>query len=85
MRRVSIQVMPKKEVLDVQGRAIQSEFNKDFPEVLKIRSGKIYEVELREELSDAQVHEIAKSLCLAGLMNPLIEEFHVLPPVTESL
>lgn len=66
-----IRILPRPEVLDVQGRAVlQMLKGFDYP-VKKIRVGKLIEVELEESVSTAS--EILKKLMKDGLYNPLIE------------
>jgi phosphoribosylformylglycinamidine synthase len=77
--RVIVDVMLKPEIHDPQGEAIASACRRlGFGQVLAVRQGKRFEVELSEPADDAVVARIAE---LAGelLANPVIEEFSVRP------
>ncbi|HEY2550858.1 MAG TPA: phosphoribosylformylglycinamidine synthase subunit PurS [Streptosporangiaceae bacterium] len=79
MARVVVDVMLKPEIHDPQGEAIASACRRlGFDQVLEVRQGKRFEVELGEPAGDAA---IARMRELAGelLANPVIEEFSVRP------
>ena len=75
MARIIVEVMLKPEIHDPQGEAIQRACGRlGFGEVLGIRQGKRFEVELAgtaDERALARVGELAGEL----LANPVIEEF----------
>ena len=77
MARVVVDVMPKPEILDPQGKAVLGALPRlGFEGVTDVRQGKRFELELEGELTDdrlAQVREIASTL----LSNPVIEDFEV--------
>jgi phosphoribosylformylglycinamidine synthase len=77
MPRVVVDVMPKPEILDPQGKAIQGALPKlGFEGVSDVRQGKRFELEVDGELTEqrlAEVREIAEKL----LSNPVIEDFTV--------
>ena len=77
MARVVVDVMPKPEILDPQGKAIQGALPKlGFEDVSDVRQGKRFELEVDGDLDDerwAQIHEIAEKV----LSNPVIEDFEV--------
>ena len=77
MARVVVDVMPKPEILDPQGKAIQGALPKlGFEDVSDVRQGKRFELEVDGDLDDerwAQIHEIAEKV----LSNPVIEDFSV--------
>ncbi|MGN6781709.1 MAG: phosphoribosylformylglycinamidine synthase subunit PurS [Marmoricola sp.] len=77
MPRVVVDVMPKPEILDPQGKAVQGALPRlGFAGVTEVRQGKRFEIELEGELSDellAEVHRMAEVL----LSNPVIEDFSV--------
>jgi phosphoribosylformylglycinamidine synthase subunit PurS len=77
--RVVVEVMLKPEIHDPQGEAIASACQRlGFSQVLAVRQGKRFEVELGEPADESAVARIAE---LAGelLANPVIEEFSVRP------
>ena len=77
MSRVVVDVMPKPEILDPQGKAVQGALPRlGFQGVNEVRQGKRFELELEGEATDerlAQVHEMASTL----LSNPVIEDYEV--------
>jgi len=77
--RVVVEVMLKPEIHDPQGAAIASACHRlGFGEVVGVRQGKRFEVELGDPADDSAVARVAE---LAGelLANPVIEEFSVRP------
>ncbi len=77
MPKVVVDVMPKPEILDPQGKAVQGALPRlGFSGVVDVRQGKRFELEVAGEVTDevlAQVHEMAETL----LSNPVIENFAV--------
>jgi phosphoribosylformylglycinamidine synthase len=75
--RVVVDVMPKPEILDPQGKAVQGALPRlGFQGVNEVRQGKRFELELEGEVTEerlAQVHEMASTL----LSNPVIEDYEV--------
>lgn len=77
--RVVVDVMLKPEIHDPQGEAIAQACRRlGFAQVLAVRQGKRFEVELGEPADQSAVARVAE---LAGelLANPVIEEFSVRP------
>jgi phosphoribosylformylglycinamidine synthase len=74
---VVVDVMPKPEILDPQGKAVQGALPRlGFTGVADVRQGKRFELELDGEISEerlAEVHKMAELL----LSNPVIEDFTV--------
>ena len=76
MSRVVVNVMPKPEILDPQGKAVTGALKRLGFEGLTVRQGKRFEVDIEGELTDervAQVREAAEKL----LANTVIEAFDV--------
>ncbi|WP_122818913.1 phosphoribosylformylglycinamidine synthase subunit PurS [Nocardioides pantholopis] len=77
MARVVVDVMPKPEILDPQGKAVLGALPRlGFAGVTDVRQGKRFELEVDGEVTDevlARVHEMAETL----LSNPVIENFTV--------
>lgn len=77
MARVVVDVMPKPEILDPQGKAVLGALPRlGFDGVTEVRQGKRFELEIDGELTDAklaEVNEMAEKL----LSNPVIEDFSV--------
>jgi len=75
--RVVVDVMPKPEILDPQGQAIQKALGRmGFDAVSGVRQGKRFEVEIEGEVDAAalaKVEQMAETL----LANTVIEEFVV--------
>ncbi len=77
MARVVVDVMPKPEILDPQGKAVQGALPRlGFEGVTEVRQGKRFELELEGEATAerlAQVDQMASTL----LSNPVIEDYTV--------
>ena len=77
MVRVVVDVMPKPEILDPQGKAVLGALPRlGFDGVTDVRQGKRFELEVDGELTEqrlAQLRDIAGTL----LSNPVIEDFEV--------
>ncbi|MGA8850576.1 MAG: phosphoribosylformylglycinamidine synthase subunit PurS [Aeromicrobium sp.] len=76
MARVIVDVMPKPEILDPQGKAVHGALPRlGFDGVVDVRQGKRFELEVDEadEKTLAEVHQIAETL----LSNPVIEDYTV--------
>ena len=76
MPRVIVDVMPKPEILDPQGKAVTGALQRLGFDGLTVRQGKRFEVSVDGELTDerlAQVREAAEKL----LANTVIEAFDV--------
>jgi phosphoribosylformylglycinamidine synthase PurS subunit len=75
--RVVVDVMPKPEILDPQGKAVQGALPRlGFSGVTDVRQGKRFELEIEGEVTEdvlADVHKMAETL----LSNPVIENFSV--------
>ena len=75
MARIIVEVMLKPEIHDPQGEAIRSACQRlGFGEVVGVRQGKRFEVELAGTADEAAVSRMSE---LVGelLANPVIEEF----------
>ncbi len=77
MARVVVDVMPKPEILDPQGKAVLGALPRlGFDGVTEVRQGKRFELEIDGELTDdrlAEVNAMAETL----LSNPVIEDYAV--------
>ena len=77
MARVVVDVMPKPEILDPQGKAVLGALPRlGFSGVSDVRQGKRFELEIDGEVSEellAEVRKMAETL----LSNPVIEDFEV--------
>lgn len=77
MPRVVVDVMPKPEILDAQGKAVLGALGRlGYPEVQEVRQGKRFELVLEGPVDDAvraRVEELAGTL----LANPVIETYAV--------
>ena len=77
MARYVVDVMPKPEILDPQGKAVHGALPRlGFTGVTDVRQGKRFEIELEGEACDAslaEVREMAEKL----LSNPVIEDYEV--------
>ena len=77
MARVVVDVMPKPEILDPQGKAVLGALPRlGFSGVTDVRQGKRFELEVDGEVTDdvlASVAQMAETL----LSNPVIENYQV--------
>lgn len=76
MARIVVDVMPKPEILDPQGKAVTGALERLGFTGLQVRQGKRFEVEVDGEVTDErldQVREAAEKL----LANTVIENFEV--------
>ena len=76
MPRVIVDVMPKPEILDPQGKAVHGALPRlGFDGVTDVRQGKRFELEVAatDEATLAEVAQIAETL----LSNPVIEDYAV--------
>jgi phosphoribosylformylglycinamidine synthase subunit PurS len=75
--RVVVDVMPKPEILDPQGKAVLGALPRlGFEGVTDVRQGKRFELEIDGELTDdrlAEVEQMAETL----LANPVIEDYAI--------
>jgi phosphoribosylformylglycinamidine synthase len=74
--RVIVDVMPKPEILDPQGKAVHGALPRlGFNAVTDVRQGKRFELEVEvvDEATLAEVHALAGTL----LSNPVIEDYAV--------
>ena len=79
MARMIVEVMLKPEIHDPQGDAIVSACHRlGFGQVLSVRQGKRFEVELEGPADDDAVTAIT-NLARDLLSNPVIEEFRLYP------
>ncbi|HWJ10583.1 MAG TPA: phosphoribosylformylglycinamidine synthase subunit PurS [Nocardioides sp.] len=77
MARVVVAVMPKPEILDPQGKAVQGALPRlGFTGVTDVRQGKRFELEFDGEVTDAVLAEVEK-MAETLLSNPVIENYSV--------
>ena len=78
MARVVVDVMPKPEILDPQGKAVTGALGRLGFTGISVRQGKRFELEVEGELTEdrlADIHRAAETL----LANTVIETFDVRP------
>ena len=77
MARVVVDVMPKPEILDPQGKAVLGALPRlGFAGVTDVRQGKRFELEVEGEATDEVLDEVRKMAEML-LSNPVIEDFEV--------
>ena len=77
MARVVVDVMPKPEILDPQGKAVLGALPRlGFEGVTEVRQGKRFELEIDGELTDARLAEV-EQMAQTLLSNPVIEDYAV--------
>jgi phosphoribosylformylglycinamidine synthase len=69
-----VDVMPKPEILDVQGQAVHGALNRlGISGISDVRQGKHFELEVDDAIDDETLHRVAGDL----LANPVIEDWVV--------
>ncbi len=77
MTRYVVDVMPKPEILDPQGKAVLGALPRlGFAGVVEVRQGKRFEVEIEGEPTPASLAEV-EQMAQTLLSNPVIEDFEV--------
>jgi phosphoribosylformylglycinamidine synthase PurS subunit len=77
MARVVVDVMPKPEILDPQGKAVANALPKlGFAGIRGVRQGKRFELEVDGAVTEEHLAEI-RSAAETLLSNPVIEDFTV--------
>jgi len=72
--RVVVDVMPKPEILDVQGQAVSGALRRlGIGGIADVRQGKHFELEVDDAIDDDTLHRVAGEL----LANPVIEDWKV--------
>jgi phosphoribosylformylglycinamidine synthase PurS subunit len=85
MARVVVDVMPKPDILDPQGKAVTGALARLGFAGVSVRQGKRFELELEGEVTDARLDEVRKA-AETLLANTVIETFAVRlePPAEQS-
>ncbi len=74
MARVVVNVMPKAEILDPQGQAVQRALGRiGVAGVADVRQGKRFELEVEDSISDEELVRLAEIL----LTNTVIEDYEI--------
>lgn len=77
MARVVVDVMPKPEILDPQGKAVLGALPRlGFEGVTEVRQGKRFELVIEGELTEDRLVEVEK-MAETLLSNPVIEDYAV--------
>lgn len=76
MARVVVDVMPKPEILDPQGKAVTGALGRLGFAGISVRQGKRFELEVDGELTDARLADIQRA-AETLLANTVIESFDV--------
>ncbi|MCZ4500566.1 MAG: phosphoribosylformylglycinamidine synthase subunit PurS [Marmoricola sp.] len=77
MARVVVDVMPKPEILDPQGKAVLGALPRlGFDGVADVRQGKRFELEIDGEVTPQRLAEVEK-MAETLLSNPVIEDYTV--------
>jgi phosphoribosylformylglycinamidine synthase subunit PurS len=81
--RYVVDVMPKREILDPQGKAVLGALPRLGSEgVTEVRQGKRFEIEVDGEPDDARLADVRR-MAETLLANPVIEDFSVIADGTE--
>jgi phosphoribosylformylglycinamidine synthase PurS subunit len=75
--KVVVEVMPKPEILDPQGKAVLGALPRlGFSGVTDVRQGKRFELDLSDEVTD-EVLEQVRQMAATLLSNPVIENYDI--------
>jgi len=74
--KIGVKILPKNEVLDTQGRAVESTLKSHGRSVLQCRVGKYVVLDV-QEADEKKALEKAKEIAEFILHNPLIENFEL--------
>jgi phosphoribosylformylglycinamidine synthase len=75
--RVVVDVMPKPEILDPQGKAVHDALPRlGFDGILDVRQGKRFELEFEGEITEERLAEVRRA-AETLLSNPVIEDYTV--------
>ena len=76
--KAKVYVTLKPSVLDPQGKAIHHSAELlGFDTILDVRQGKYFEVNLADNVSEAEATKVATKIAKDVLANPIIEDFRV--------
>jgi phosphoribosylformylglycinamidine synthase PurS subunit len=84
MARVVVDVMPKPEILDPQGKAVTGALARLGFSGISVRQGKRFELEVEGELTDSRLDDIRRA-AETLLANTVIEAFDVRVETAEVL
>ena len=72
-----VKIMPKKGVLDPQGKAIEKSLNQlGFPQINKVIQGKLIEIEI-DSIDEAKAKKIVEDASKKLLANLVIEDYEI--------
>lgn len=74
--KIGVKIMPRLEVLDTQGRAVEKTLEQHGRKVNTARVGKYVELEINEANAEKAIKK-AREIAEFVLFNPLIETFEV--------
>lgn len=74
--KIGVKVMPRKEVLDTQGRAVERTLQTQGKKLSHCRVGKYIELDIQETDREKALSK-ASEICEYVLYNPLIETFEL--------
>ena len=76
MAVILVNVMPKPEILDPQGKAVTGALKRMGHEGFSVRQGKRFEIQVEGEVSPARLEEV-RQFAESLLANTVIEDFEV--------
>lgn len=74
--KVAVKILPRDEVLDTQGRAVETSLNRAGQPVESCRVGKYIVLEIKARSAD-EAEQKVKAMADYVLYNPLIEKFEL--------
>lgn len=76
MIQIAVKILPKKDVLDTQGRAVLEVLQRDSKAVTQCQVGKMIVLQMQGESTEACLEQ-ARTWAEKVLCNPLTEEFEL--------
>ena len=79
MKKVKIHIKLKKDVLDIEGKTIESFLihNLGFNQIEKVRKGKLIEMNINET-DPEKINKTVQEICDRMLVNQVIEDYEIL-------
>lgn len=75
--KIGVKILPKNEVLDTQGRAVEGTLKEHNRAIAQCRVGKYVQLDIADAADEKQALAKAKEITEFVLYNPLIETFEL--------
>ena len=76
--KIKVTVTLKKDVLDPQGKVIKQTLkNMGYKNIINVRQGKFFEIELDNEVGKEKSKKIIEEVCKKLLTNVMVEDYNI--------